>query len=145
VHAGTTPLWLHQIPALLPPYRGLYGLFKSIIRGNDYTTFVNEKMQRMDNSAVPILIPLAPADFWAQIRIIIQEELSKTQKTPMDTSLMETPGLTQKPLYKISEICTLFQVSRPTVYEWVKHGKLRRVKIRSRVYFLGTDIRDLLK
>jgi excisionase family DNA binding protein len=99
----------------------------------------------MDNSAMPILVPLAAADYWAQIRKIIQEELSKTLKSPPDTTLMETPGLTQKPLYKMSEVCTLFQVSRPTVYEWVKHGKLRMVKIRSRVYFLGIDIMELLK
>ena len=32
----------------------------------------------------------------------------------------------------------------PTIYDWIKHGKLKRVKIRSRVYFLGSDIRQLM-
>lgn len=93
-----------------------------------------------------MLFPFDPDEFWTQIRQIIREEVVKTQKDkPAASSLMTTPGLTQKPLYKISEICCLFNVSRPTIYDWVKHGKLRRVKIRSRVYFLGTDIQQLLQ
>jgi hypothetical protein len=76
-------------------------------------------MQRMENSSVPILFPLEPAEFWAEIRKIIQEEISKGQKVSTPAPLMETPGLTQKPLYKISEICTLFHVSRPTAYDWI--------------------------
>ncbi|MEJ7677949.1 MAG: helix-turn-helix domain-containing protein [Segetibacter sp.] len=49
----------------------------------------------------------------------------------------ETPGLTNKPLYKIAEVCALFHVTKPTIYDWVKHGKLKPYKIRSRVYFLS--------
>lgn len=93
-----------------------------------------------------MLFPFEPAEFWAQIRQIIKEEISKAnmEKAP-STSLVETPGLTQKPLYKINEICSLFNVTKPTIYDWVKHGKLRRVKIRSRVYFLGSEIQQLLQ
>lgn len=101
----------------------------------------------MENiNSVPMLFPYEPGEFWTQIRQIIQEEVRKAnkEKTP-EGSLMETPGLTQKPLYKIAEICQLFKVSRTTVHDWVKHGKLRRVKIRSRVYFLGNDIQQLLQ
>ena len=104
-------------------------------------------MQRMENNGtVPILFPFEPSEFWAQIRQIIKEEINKanTEKAH-STPLLETPGLTQKPLYKISEICSLFHVSKPTIYDWVKHGKLRRVKIRSRVYFLGSEIQQLLQ
>lgn len=104
-------------------------------------------MQRMENNAkVPILFPFEPSEFWAHIRQIIKEEISKAniEKAP-NISLVETPGLTEKPLYKISEICSLFHVSKPTIYDWVKHGKLRRVKIRSRVYFLRSEIQQLLQ
>ena len=59
--------------------------------------------------------------------------------------IMEVPGLTEKPLYKIDEICSLFKVTKPTIYDWIKHGKLKRVKIRSRVYSLGSDIRLLMQ
>ena len=96
--------------------------------------------------SVPILIPFEPEEFWAQIRVIIREEVSRNQKeTPLRASIMETPGLTEKPLYKIQEICSLFKVTKPTIYDWIKHGKLKRVKIRSRVYFLGSDVRQLMQ
>jgi hypothetical protein len=103
------------------------------------------KKERMENNLVPILFPLEPAEFWVEIRRIIQREISRAQKVSSSVPLMETPGLTQKPLYKISEICTLFHDSRLIVYEWVKQGKLRRIKKESRVYFLETDIQQLLQ
>ena len=58
---------------------------------------------------------------------------------------MEVNGLTEKPLYKIQEVRLLFKVTKPTIYDWIKHGKLKRVKIRSRVYFLGSDIKQLMQ
>jgi excisionase family DNA binding protein len=98
------------------------------------------------NVSVPILIPFEPEEFWAQIRLIIREEVSINQKgLPLQTSIMETPGLTEKPLYKIHEICSLFKITKPTVYGWIKYGKLKKVKIRSRVYFLGSDVRQLMQ
>lgn len=99
-----------------------------------------------NNSSVPILFPFDPNEFWEQMRQIIREEVSKSQKesTPILNN-MSVPGLTEKPLYKIQEICSLFKVSKPTIYDWVKHGKLRRIKIRSRVFFLGSDIRQLIQ
>jgi excisionase family DNA binding protein len=98
------------------------------------------------NVSVPILIPFEPEEFWAQIRVIIREEVSRNQREhPLQSSIMETPGLTEKPLYKIQEICSLFKITKPTIYDWIKHGKLKRVKIRSRVYFLGSDIKQLMQ
>jgi excisionase family DNA binding protein len=98
------------------------------------------------NVSVPILIPFEPEEFWAQIRVIIREEVTRNQKEqPALASIMETPGLTEKPLYKIQEICSLFKITKPTIYDWIKHGKLKRVKIRSRVYFLGSDIKQLMQ
>ncbi len=98
------------------------------------------------NVSVPILIPFEPEEFWTQIRLIIREEVSRNQKEqPVSTSIMETPALTEKPLYKIQEICSLFKVTKPTIYDWIKHGKIKRVKIRSRVYFLGSDIKQLMQ
>lgn len=99
-----------------------------------------------NNSSVPILFPFDPNEFWDQMRQIIREEVSKSQKESAPIlNNMSVPGLTEKPLYKIQEICSLFKVSKPTIYDWVKHGKLRRIKIRSRVFFLGSDIRQLMQ
>ncbi len=76
------------------------------------------------NSSVPILIPFEPEEFWNHIRIIIREEVTRNHKEqPQMAGIMETPGLTEKPLYKIQEICTLFKVTKPTIYDWIKHGK----------------------
>jgi excisionase family DNA binding protein len=60
------------------------------------------------------------------------------------TPVYDTPGMTSKPLYKIAEVCAMFQVTKPTIYEWIKHGKLKPFKIRSRVFFLSQDIQQLL-
>ncbi len=90
--------------------------------------------------------PFEPIEFWAQIRSIIREEISRCRnEQPILSSITETAGLTEKPLYKMQEICSLFKVTRPTIYDWIKHGKLKRVKIRSRVYFLGSDIKQLMQ
>ena len=104
------------------------------------------KKQTMENNkAVPILIPLEPEEFWDHIRIIIREEVTRNQKEKTaPANIMKTPGLTEKPLYKMQEICSLFRVTKPSIYDWIKHGKLRRLKIRSRVYFLGSDVRELM-
>jgi excisionase family DNA binding protein len=93
----------------------------------------------------PMLFPYEPDEFWNSIRQIIREEVnSATAQKPL-AQTFETPGLTYKPLYKIAEICTLFHVTKPTIYDWIRHGKLKPFKIRSRVYFLWNDIQKLLE
>src|SRR5215467_9709704 len=94
---------------------------------------------------MPMLFPIEQNDFWSQIRQIIKEEVSLFNKGKEARPLTQTQGLTEKPLYKINELCTIFNISRTTIYDWVKHGKLKKVKVRSRVYFLGTDVQNLLK
>lgn len=96
----------------------------------------------MDNKMMPVLMPYEPKEFWEMMRKIVREEVLELKGS---SHLVDTPGLTQKPLYKIAELCELFKVSRPTLDDWVKHGKLRKVKVRSRVYFLGKDIERILE
>ena len=96
--------------------------------------------------AMPILIPVSQDEFWTRVRNIIREEVTRPQKvTTTQPVTMDVPGLTEKPLYKIQEVCSLFEVTKPTIYDWIKHGKLKRVKIRSRVYFLGSEIKQLMQ
>ena len=97
-----------------------------------------------NNATVPILIPLAQDEFWGKMRDIIKEEVSKVEKEKPISGGYETPGLTYKPLYKITEVCSIFKVSRPTIYDWIKHGKLKPYKVRSRLYFLWNDIQAML-
>jgi excisionase family DNA binding protein len=96
------------------------------------------------NLVTPMLFPYEPEQFWQSIRQIIREEVNNAEKQRPISPTYETPGMTYKPLYKIAEVCTLFHVTKPTIYDWVKHGKLKPYKIRSRVYFLWQDIQQLL-
>jgi excisionase family DNA binding protein len=96
------------------------------------------------NLVTPILFPYDPEQFWQSIRQIVREEVSSIEKQRPVTPIYETPGLTYKPLYKIAEVCSLFHVTKPTIYDWVRHGKLKPFKIRSRVYFLWQDIERLM-
>ena len=96
------------------------------------------------NLVTPILFPYDPNHFWQSIRQIVREEVSSVEKQRPVSSTYETPGLTYKPLYKIAEVCSLFHVTKTTIYDWVRHGKLKPFKIRSRVYFLWQDIERLM-
>lgn len=99
-----------------------------------------------NNHQTPILFPYEPDAFWAEMRELIREEVqNKSASALLPEDILNTPGMVEKPLYKIQEVCTLFKITKPTVYDWIKHGKLKRVKIRSRVYFLGNDIRELMR
>lgn len=95
--------------------------------------------------ATPMLFPYEPDQFWQRVRLIIREEISQFEKGQATAPpLYQTPGMQYKPLYKIAEVCKMFDITRPTIYDWVKHGKLKPYKIRSRVYFLWQDIQRLL-
>ena len=97
----------------------------------------------INNKVTPMLFPMEPSVFWKELRTIVRDEI----KGVADGAAVayETPGLTYKPLYKMQEVCSLFGVTRPTIYDWVKHGKLLAYKIRSRVYFLWEDVERLVK
>lgn len=95
-------------------------------------------------TTTPMLFPYDPERFWNQIRQIIREEITKEEKKTTKPISYETTGMTYKPLYKIGELCNIFQVTKPTIYDWIKYGKLRPFKVRSRVYFLWNDIEKLI-
>lgn len=95
--------------------------------------------------ATPMLFPYDPEQFWQSIRQIIREEVTKAEKQKPDSPNFQITGLTYKPLYKIAEVCALFNVTKPTIYDWIRHGKLKPFKIRSRVFFLWQDIQQLLQ
>jgi hypothetical protein len=97
------------------------------------------------NVVTPMLFPYEPEQFLESIRQIIREEVNNSEKQKQNSATYQTPGLTYKPLYKIAEVCLLFHVTKPTIYDWVRHGKLKPFKIRSRVYFLWQDIQQLLQ
>jgi len=94
-----------------------------------------------------MLFPYEPEKFWEMMQQMIRSEVAKmASPAPGNSSgSYETPGMTYKPLYKMEEVCSLFRVTKPTIYDWIKHGKLKPCKIRSRVYFLWNDLQMLLQ
>ncbi len=97
----------------------------------------------MEKTNTPILFPYEQEEFWIRVRNIVKEEVAILKESKKNAS-SDTPGLTYKPLYKITEVCEIFEVTRPTIYEWIKHGKLKPYKVRSRLYFLWNDIQAMI-
>jgi excisionase family DNA binding protein len=90
----------------------------------------------------PMLFPMAPSEFWKQMKMIIEEVVKEKLNQPPVSISSNFPN---KALLKAVEICELFQVSKPTIYEWLKQGKLKSIKIEWRRYFLRQDIDELIK
>jgi excisionase family DNA binding protein len=90
----------------------------------------------------PMLFPIAPAEFWKQIRTTIEEVV--TEKFNEQNPTQTNPLLPEKALLKASDVCKIFQVSKPTLYEWLKQNKLKSFKIKSRRYFNRADIQNLI-
>jgi len=93
-----------------------------------------------------MLFPVEPNIFWEQIRQIIHEELSEMEKG-RDTKPVASlhSEFTYKPMYRVKEVCSLFQITKPTLYDWIKKGKLKPIHVSSRPYFLLKDIQELLQ
>ncbi len=87
------------------------------------------------------LFPVDPEDFWKKIREIVQAEVQKINGKGAEYTVS---GLVQKPLYKAHEVCAMLQISRQTLHTWVKEGILKQYKIKSRCFFLWTDLVALI-
>ena len=90
----------------------------------------------------PMLFPITPTEFWKQIRTTIDEVVA--ERLSQQSSLQTNPHLPEKALLKATDVCKIFQVSRPTLYEWMKQKKLKSFKIKSRRYFTRTDIEAVI-
>ena len=98
-----------------------------------------------------ILISMEVGEFFEALRKVIREEVKlglSDKESPHPPAPLNTPGLIYKPLYDMKEIRHLFSdVSRSTIYDWIKAGRLNPVKIngRGKIFFLWTDIEKLWK
>ena len=93
--------------------------------------------------STPMLFPVEPDQFLQLVRSIVKEELERFASRQVAGNY-KVAGLTYKPLYKMDEVCEMFSITPPTIYDWIKHGKLKPKKVRSRVFFLWNDIQELL-
>lgn len=67
------------------------------------------------NNTVPILVSIETEEFWGRIRQIIKVEFKFVEKQKPLNEGYETPGLKYKRLYKITEVCDIFKVTRLTI------------------------------
>ncbi len=91
----------------------------------------------------PMLFPITPTEFWKQIRTTIDEVV--TEKLSQQIITQSRCHLPEKALLKATDVCAIFQVSKPTLYEWLKQKKLKSFKIKSRRYFSREDIEVVIR
>ena len=88
---------------------------------------------------VQVLIPIEPKEFWQQLKVIVEEAVA--QKKDVNPAFNHS----ERPLLKAREVCEIFQISKPTIYDWLKQGKITSVKIQSRRYFHWKDVENLIE
>jgi len=100
------------------------------------------KTNHMNQNEATVLLPCSLGELTTIIREIMRAELQKHANS--NASDFTTPGLIQKPLYKASELCKLLKVSRMTLHTWTKEGLLKPYKIKSRLFYLWSDVEKLI-
>lgn len=89
---------------------------------------------------VQILVPMEPKEFWRQLKTIVEQVVMESRKEAPITN-----NHSERPLLKATEVCEIFHISKPTIYEWLKQGKIKSVKIQSRRYFHWKDVEELIQ
>lgn len=92
----------------------------------------------------PMLFPVSPTEFWKQMKTMMEEVVEQKFNASIRRDLPPS-HLPEKALLKATEVCKIFQVSKPTLYEWMKQDKLKSFKIKSRRYFTRADIEAVIK
>jgi excisionase family DNA binding protein len=89
----------------------------------------------------PIFFPVTPSAFLKILRTMIEEVINENIiKQPQLPS-----ELAEKTLLTPQEVCQVLRLSKPTLYELIKDGKLKGFKIGSRRYFARTDVEYILQ
>lgn len=92
----------------------------------------------------PMLFPMSSVEFWKQMKSMMEEVVEQKLNASIRKDLPPS-HLPEKALLKATEVCKIFQVSKPTLYEWMKQDKLKSFKIKSRRYFSRADIEAVIK
>lgn len=91
----------------------------------------------------PIMFPCPQEEFWDRMTKVLEKVLEA--RLAATNNQKTTDHLPEKALLKATEVCQIFQVSKPTLYGWMKEGRLKSFKIRSRRYFSRIDIEDVIR
>ena len=92
----------------------------------------------------PLLFAVSPTEFWKQIKTMMEEVVEQKLNASARKELPPS-HLPERALLKAAEVCEIFRVSKPTLYEWMKQDRLKSFKIKSRRYFSRADIEAVIK
>ncbi len=90
--------------------------------------------------STPILFAEEPTVFYAKLSQLIEEVVERKMA---NLQPQRVNGLIENPLLDIKGVCTLFSISKPTIYAWIKDKQLKPFKIRGKIVFLKKDIDNL--
>lgn len=72
-----------------------------------------------------------------EAKIFLEECVNNVLQTQQSTStVVEAP----EPLIQIDEVCQIFNISKPTVHEWKRSGKIPFYRVGRRIYFKRSEI-----
>ncbi len=91
----------------------------------------------------PMMFPYSQEEFWDKMTKVVEKVVEAKLSTA--TAQISNTLLPEKALLKATEVCQIFQVSKPTLYEWLKQNKIASFKIRSRRYFSREDIEAIIR
>ncbi len=89
-----------------------------------------------------MLFPIEPKEFWQKLKTIVEQVVIEHINTV--PRLQTADRNAQRPLLKAYEVCAIFKISKPTLYEWMSQGKLPSIKIESRRFFRWDDVDALI-
>ncbi|MGN6196895.1 MAG: helix-turn-helix domain-containing protein [Ginsengibacter sp.] len=89
-----------------------------------------------------ILIPMEISEFWKELKSIVEQAVLKhiPQKPPVQLPIEGFPTL-----LKVKEVCELLGVSKPTIYEWMREGKIPSLKLGAHRLFDAADIEAVIQ
>ena len=90
----------------------------------------------------PMMVPMTQTEFWDKMQSVVEKVVEAKLSTVTSSNSNLIP---EKALLKASEVCTIFQISKPTLYEWLKQNKIASFKIQSRRYFSRQDIEAIIR
>ena len=91
---------------------------------------------------VQMLFPMESKEFWQKLKAIVEQVVIEHNNSVPILNALDNNG--QWPLLKANEVCAMFKISKPTLYEWMSQGKLPSIKIESRRFFRWEDVQNLI-
>jgi predicted DNA-binding transcriptional regulator AlpA len=90
-----------------------------------------------------IFFPMEPKEFWQKLKTIVEQVVIEHNS---NAPLFNSPDANgQRHLLKANDVCAIFRISKPTLYEWMSQGKIASIKIESRRFFRWEDVEKLIE